>query len=138
MTSQAHDDLPCDSGTNTFEAQLSPLVKILWPLSVVVLCSLRQLLFTGTQCLRKTSHGDPRMRWILGWSWPQLELHLTTSLNHLSWSWEPRGLGARVGWGLWFHQGYDSSSRPLRSSKLEGLLGQGDEAEDTGSAPGLP
>lgn len=61
MTSQG-PYLPCDSGTNTFKAQLSPLVKILWPLSVMVLCSLWQLLFTGTQCLRKkTSHGDPRM-----------------------------------------------------------------------------
>lgn len=35
------------------------------------------------------------------------------------------------------HQGSDSSSKPLRPSKLDGLLGQVDEAEDTRSATGL-
>ena len=43
---------PCDSGTNALETQLSPLAKILWPLSIMVLCPLWHLFFIDVQCLR--------------------------------------------------------------------------------------
>ena len=89
MTSQV-PCLPRDSGTNALETKLSPLVKILWPLNIIVLCPLGHLIFIGIQCLgNKISLWDPRMRW---WS----------SLNHLAWSWEPRGLGP--GWDPWLLQ----------------------------------
>lgn len=61
-------DLPrtyqtCDSGSEACEAQPSPSVKILWPLSAMVLCALWQLLFTGTNASGARSlAGGPRVR----------------------------------------------------------------------------
>lgn len=114
MTFQGHYQ-PCDSGTNGFEAQLSPLVNILWALGITVRGPLQQLSFPGAQCLGyKISLRDPGTRWLssLGWSRAQLELHLTTSQNYLSCpgaqSQEDRSGGAVASPGC-SHQQYDSS-----------------------------